>query len=114
MEKVQKNSVNSVQHTPSSESFQVYLFIIIFYTVTPFNFYLKKSGMREQMNVSPPLAGAHETNTKHTHKHADTTFYWCFISDSGSTVLISGTPIGHVTEPVSVIPAPSNLNNEFP
>jgi hypothetical protein len=24
MEKVQKNSVNSVQHTPSSESFQVY------------------------------------------------------------------------------------------
>jgi hypothetical protein len=25
MEKVQKNSVSSVQHTPSSESFQVYL-----------------------------------------------------------------------------------------
>jgi hypothetical protein len=27
MEKAQKNSVNSVQHTPSSESFQVYLYI---------------------------------------------------------------------------------------
>jgi hypothetical protein len=28
MEKVQKNSVNSVQHTPSSESFQVYLSVL--------------------------------------------------------------------------------------
>jgi hypothetical protein len=30
MEKVQKNSVNSVQHTPSSESFQVYFYRNLF------------------------------------------------------------------------------------
>jgi hypothetical protein len=30
MEKVQKNSVNSVQHTPSSESFQVYQLLWMF------------------------------------------------------------------------------------
>jgi hypothetical protein len=38
MEKVQKNSVNSVQHTPSSESFQVYLNKELFISLLVFQY----------------------------------------------------------------------------